>query len=159
MGFALRLSPWFSAFRAPAFLQLGPKRRFRRAERGNVAVEFAIIGPLLILILSGIITYGGYFLTAHTVQQMANDAARAAIAGLDDNERLQLAQQSVQQSMASQSFMRGDTPGVALAHNGDMMSVRITYDARDDVFWAFAALLPVPAPTIARSATIRVGGF
>ena len=133
-------------------------RRFG-VEDGSVAVEFAFIGPLLILVLSGIFTYGGYFLTAHTVQQIANDAARAAIAGLDDDERQQIASTSAAQDIATQTFMRGDLKAVTVTRAGDMVTVGVSYDAREDVYWAFAALLPVPSPLIARSATIRVGGY
>jgi Flp pilus assembly protein TadG len=136
-----------------------PRARRFGGEDGSVAVEFAFIGPLLILVLSGIFTYGGYFLTAHTVQQIANDAARAAIAGLDDDERQQIARTSAAQDIATQTFMRGDLKAVTVTRAGDMVTVGVSYDAREDVYWAFAALLPVPSPLIARSATIRVGGF
>lgn len=158
MGFALRLSPWFASFRPPAWFAPRPRRRFA-GEDGSVAVEFAIVGPMLILVLTGIFTYGGYFLTAHTIQQIANDAARAAIAGLDDDERQQIARTSVAQDVASQSYMRGDVRDVVVTRTGEMMTVSVNYDAREDVYWAFAALLPVPSPVIARTATIRLGGY
>jgi Flp pilus assembly protein TadG len=144
--------------RAPSWIAPPRARRFG-VEDGSVAVEFAFIGPLLILVLSGIFTYGGYFLTAHTVQQIANDAARAAIAGLDDDERQQIASTSAAQDIATQTFMRGDLKAVTVTRAGDMVTVGVSYDAREDVYWAFAALLPVPSPLIARSATIRVGGY
>ena len=35
----------------------------------------------LILLLSGIWAYGCWFMTAHSLQQAANDAARASVAG------------------------------------------------------------------------------
>jgi len=154
MAFALRLSSRFFAWRA--------RRRpsdFVRARAGSAAVEFAIVGPVLILLMSGIFTYGGYFLTAHTVQQLANDAARAAIAGLDDEERTSLARDTARAGLSGQDFMRGGLMNVAVAHNGAMMSVRVTYDASDDLYWSFAALLPVPSPHISRTATIRLGGY
>ncbi len=148
MGFSLRLSRRFIARRAA----------FAAARRGGAAVEFAIIGPVLLLLLSGVITYGGYFLTAHTVQQLSNDAARAAIAGLDDDERLMLARDAVRNGIANQAFMRGESQ-VELHRDGSMMRVRVSYDASEDVYWAFEALLPVPRPEISRAATIRLGGL
>ncbi|HSI16265.1 MAG TPA: TadE family protein, partial [Sphingomonas sp.] len=45
--------------------------------RGVAVVEMAIVLPVLLVILMGIVTYGSWFLTAHSVQQVANDAARA----------------------------------------------------------------------------------
>ena len=154
MGFTLSLSRGFQA------LPFGWRpKAFVRSKRANAAVEFAIVGPLLLLVLTGIFTYGGYFLTAHTVQQLANDAARSAIAGLDDDERLSLARSTAERGIADQGFMRGDLQSVTLSHDGEMMTVQVTYDASEDVYWAFAAMLPVPRPQISRRATIRVGGY
>lgn len=122
-------------------------------------MEFAIVGPILLVIMSGIFTYGGYFLTAHTVQQIANDAARAAIAGLDDEERLSLARQATQAGLRDQTYMRGAVSDVALSRIESSLSIRVTYDASEDIYWAFQALLPVPSPAISRTATIRMGGL
>lgn len=158
MGFALKLSPWFRAMRLPRFDGSKPKR-FGLSERASAAVEFAIVGPVLILLMMGIFTYGGYFLTAHTVQQIANDAARAAIAGLDDEERLSLARQATQAGLRDQTYMRGAVSDVALSRIESSLSIRVTYDASEDIYWAFQALLPVPSPAISRTATIRMGGL
>ncbi len=147
MGFSLRLSRGFVA-----------RHGFIAAKRGTAAVEFALVGPVLLLLMSGIFTYGGYFLTAHTVQQISNDAARAAIAGLSDDERLTLAQDTVRVGMADQSHMRGESQ-VNVQRDGSMLRVRVTYDAREDIYWAFEGLLPVPRPEISRVATIRLGGL
>ncbi|MEZ5958912.1 MAG: TadE/TadG family type IV pilus assembly protein [Hyphomonadaceae bacterium] len=122
-------------------------------------MEFAIVGPILFLLLTGIFTYGGYFLTAHTVQQLANDAARASIAGLDDEERLSLAREAMQAGIANQTFMRGELSRIDLSRQGSAISVAVTYDASEDVYWAFQTLIPAPSSTISRSATIRMGGF
>ena len=56
-------------------------RRLGRDRSGATAVEFAFLAPVLIFILMGITGYGGYFWISHSVQQLANDAARAAIPG------------------------------------------------------------------------------
>jgi Flp pilus assembly protein TadG len=158
MAFALRLSPFFKALALPRF-DGSPARRFRAARAGTAAVEFAIVGPVLILLMLGMVTYGGYFLTAHTVQQLANDAARAAIAGLDDDERLMLARESASASLASQAFMRGQLSRLEVNRSGATMAVSVTYDAREDVYWSFDSLVPVPSPDISRTATIRLGGL
>lgn len=135
------------------------KRRRFGDRAGSAAVEFAIVGPILFLLLTGIFTYGGYFLTAHTVQQLANDAARASIAGLDDDERLTLAREAMQAGIANQSFMRGQLSRIDLSRQGTAISVAVTYDASEDVYWAFQSLIPAPPSSISRNATIRLGGF
>lgn len=157
MGFALKLSRGFKAFRLPAFYASKPRRFSDRS--GGAAVEFAIIGPVLFLLMTGVFTYGGYFLTAHTIQQLANDAARASIAGLDDEERLALARDAMQAGIANQSFMRGELSRLELTRQGAAISLAVTYDAGEDVYWAFQTLIPAPPSTISRNATILMGGF
>ncbi len=51
----------------------------RKAEDGAAAVEFAIVSPVFLLIVVGILAYGLYFGAANSVQQLAADAARAAM--------------------------------------------------------------------------------
>lgn len=158
VGFSLRLSRGFRALRLWSFDETACDRA-RRNERGSAAVEFAIIGPVLILMMLGIFTYGGYFLTAHTIQQITNDAARAAIAGLDDAERAQLARDAFTAGLLQQDFLRGEVNAFDVATRDGLLSVRVTYDASEDVYWSFESLLPVPTPTITRAASIRLGGM
>jgi Flp pilus assembly protein TadG len=47
--------------------------------RGTAIIEMALLLPLFLMLLLGILIYGQYFLLAHSVQQAANDGARAAI--------------------------------------------------------------------------------
>ena len=51
----------------------------RRADRGAAAVEFALVVPILIMLLFGIIDYGLYFANALGVRSGASDAARQII--------------------------------------------------------------------------------
>ncbi len=159
MAFSLRLGRGFRSWTGAPWLNLG-RRAPRRLDRsGAAAVEFAIVGPMLILVLMGVFTYGGYFFTAHTIQQLTNDAARAAIAGLDDDERRTLAQQSLRASIAAQGALRGDLADVTVTRSGQMLTVAVTYDAGDDLYWAFQSLVPAPASRISRRASIQLGGF
>lgn len=146
MAFQLSIAPQFKARRI-------------RDDAGSAAVEFALIGPVLILMLMGIFTYGGYFLTAQTVQQFANDAARAAIAGLDDDERLAIAEQSLRAALSTQSHMRGDLAGIDVRRDGEVLAVDVTYDASEEIYWAVQTLVPTPSPIIRRTAAIRLGGL
>lgn len=142
-------------------LKLAPQFRARRkgSTSGSAAVEFAIVGPVLLLMLMGIFTYGGYFLTAQTVQQFANDAARAAIAGLDDEERLAIAERTLRAALATQSHMRGELANVTMQRTGEVLAVNVTYDASEEIYWAVQTLVPTPSPVIRRTAAIRLGGL
>jgi Flp pilus assembly protein TadG len=51
---------------------------FRRDERGTALVEFALIAPLLFLLLFGIIDFGRAFDYYNQVTQLAGQGARAA---------------------------------------------------------------------------------
>lgn len=146
MAFSLRLARQFRA-------------RRKQNSSGSAAVEFALVGPLLLLMLMGIFTYGGYFLTAQTVQQFANDAARAALAGLDDDERRSLAEQAMRAALTTQPHMRGDLAAVAIRRNGEVLAVDVTYDASEEIYWAVQTLVPTPSPLIRRTAAIRLGGL
>lgn len=128
-------------------------------ERGVAAIEFAIVLPFLLVVLIGIVCYGGYFWTAHAVQQMANDGARAAVAGLDDAERRSLAEASLQGAMTEYVYLAGSAAQVSVDSQGQRIAVRVAYDASDSVFWAMNEFVPMPSPTIRRQAVVRVGGY
>lgn len=59
-------------------------RRRRIAERGAAAVEFAIVLPVLLLILVGVIDWGRYFFLEHVVVNCAREAARAGSVATPD---------------------------------------------------------------------------
>jgi len=49
--------------------------RFRADAAGTSAVEFAMLAPIFVLLLPGMVAYGIYFGASHSVQQIAADAA------------------------------------------------------------------------------------
>ena len=133
--------------------------RLQRARDGVAAVEFAIIAPLLAVLLMGIVAYGGYFWIAHTVQQLANDSARAAIAGLTDEEREALARAWVEREADDLAPLTRAQTLVRVGRTGAALTVAVDYDASGSVFWALSVLIPMPPETVSRAATIRVGGL
>ena len=76
-------------------------RSLLRDPSGSAMVEAAFAVPLMVILLLGILAYGSWFMTAHSLQQAANDAARASVAGLDSAERRMLVEQSVAASRAA----------------------------------------------------------
>ncbi|WP_232547056.1 TadE/TadG family type IV pilus assembly protein [Propioniciclava soli] len=55
-----------------------PQRETRRGERGAASVEFVVIVPALLLIISLVLAGGRLALARSAVQQMADSAARSA---------------------------------------------------------------------------------
>lgn len=60
------------------------REQLQRNQRGVSVVEFALLAPIFITLLFGMLAYGQYFYLSRSVQQIANNAARAMIAGADD---------------------------------------------------------------------------
>ncbi|MDQ6522416.1 TadE/TadG family type IV pilus assembly protein [Nocardioides sp. LHD-245] len=53
----------------------------RRAERGAAAVEFALVGTLLVVLVFGILQYGLYFNDSLNAHQGVRETARMAVVG------------------------------------------------------------------------------
>ena len=53
----------------------------RKREDGAAAVEFALVVPIFVAIVFGIIQYGFYFWTAETANSAAREAARRVVVG------------------------------------------------------------------------------
>lgn len=132
--------------------------RAARPREGVAAIEFAIVFPLLLFVLVGMIVYGSWFWLAHSVQSLAYESARASLGGLDAAERRQLAMDFVQ--------LRGPEIGVPVAHssvsvNSDaqVVTVQIDYDISRHPIMALRGLTISPPTTISRSAVVRLGGY
>ena len=130
-----------------------------RDRRGSMAVEFAIVGPVLTLMLIGVMAYGGVFWTSHSLQQLANDMARSTVGGLSSSERLNLALATFQSESPSYPDLDHGalTPGVQ--DDGQAVTARVTFDGTHSVFWAFRGIIPMPPPMMAREATVKLGGY
>lgn len=130
-----------------------------RDERGSAAVEFALVGPLLILLLIGMVVYGGWFWLAQSVQSLASEAARASIAGLDAAERTRLAQSYVQGHADDLAGLNPARARLTIQSDAESIQVRILYDAHDHPVMSLAGLIPSPPSTIERTAVVRIGGY
>lgn len=136
-------------------------KHYARRDDGASAVEFAIISPLFILVLVGILAYGLYFGAAHSVQQLAADAARASVGGLSPAERQAIALAQVDAGAESYPLLRRDMLTVTADPGADpnLFEVHVIYDATHLGIWGLSGLIPLPSPVIERSAAIRRGGY
>jgi Flp pilus assembly protein TadG len=131
----------------------------RRGSGGNAAIEFAIIAPVLMVFLMGIVCYGGYFWMAHSLQQLTNDAARSAVAGLTSAERLSLAQATFNTEISDYTTLNPSLATVNYQGTDQTFTISVSYDASSTPFWVASQLLPMPSTTIVRSAAIKLGGY
>lgn len=136
--------------------------RFRHETSGTTAIEFAMLAPLFILLLLGMVAYGIYFGASHSVQQIAADAARTAISGLDQEERQSLVDGFVHRNAGGYPFIDLQSLTVSArdsSADASQFVVSVRYDARSLPIWNLLGDLPLPAMVIARQSTIRVGGL
>lgn len=131
-------------------------------QNGTVALEFAILTPVFLLMLTGMLAYGIYFGAAHALGQLAADAARTAIAGQDERERNALVAAFIGQNAGAYllldprklSYEIGDNP-----RDPNQYVVQLRYDATELPIWNLYPPLPLPSTQIVNGATIRRGGI
>jgi Flp pilus assembly protein TadG len=136
--------------------------RATRSDSGAAALEFAILAPVFLLFATGMLAYGIYFGAAHSLQQLAADAARTSIAGLTDSERASLVATFLDDNAAGYPPLDpqalnsevGPEPGDA-----DEYRVTLSYNASNLPIWDLYPPLPLPSRTITYSSVIRLGGL
>jgi Flp pilus assembly protein TadG len=136
--------------------------QFKSEESGVTAVEFALVAPVFIVMLLGMMFYGMYFAAAHSVQELAADAARASVAGLDTAERQKIVATYVAESSDNYTMLReAKVVATGNPHPGDPLRFNVTVQvaASNLPVGPLNKIFPVPSSTIARTAVVRVGGF
>jgi Flp pilus assembly protein TadG len=135
---------------------------FWHDRRAAIAVEFAFVAPVLLMMLFGIVGYGHVFGVYHGVQQIAAEAARASIAGLDDAERERLARAFVARHASSYPFLDPSKLTVRTTVTGapaPSFEVAVRYDFSDSAFNRLGSLVSLPLPVVERRAVVQRGGY
>ena len=135
---------------------------FWRARGGGAAVEFAILAPVYMLMLAGMLAYGLYFGAAHSLQQLAADAARIAISGLDETERNVLVGRYL--DLHAHEYLLIERRHLTYAIGDDPVDptqyrVLLRYDAVELPIWNLYPPLPTAGRYLSHGATIREGGL
>jgi Flp pilus assembly protein TadG len=109
-------------------------RRLRRNERGTALVEFALIAPLLFLLLFGIIDFGRALDYYNQVTQLAGQGARAAAVnrnpdGTPITSGTSLQSQLVSTYTAQPELKNGETVCITKVPTnvGDPVQVKVSY--------------------------------
>lgn len=134
--------------------------RLCKLNSGSTAVEFAVVSPVLFLVILGILAFGYVIGIQHGVQQLASEAARASVSGLSNAERAQIARAFIDQNVEAYPLLRPARLTVEAAPGASAASfaVSLTYDLSDLPFyrWNIPAL---PGPLVQRRAVVLRGGY
>ena len=133
----------------------------RRGSKAVAALEFALVAPILLLMMLGMICFGFYFLYLHEVQELTASAARASVAGLSATERDTLARQYVATALANSNLLSAPDLTVATATSGTpatLYAVTITYNLKDTPVPLLAKFASVSLGNITRTSTVAFGG-
>ena len=136
-------------------------KTFSRCTRGASAVEFALMVPLFLTIIFGIVVFGSYLTMVHGVQQLAAEAARSSVAGMTDGERNSLATNYVTANASTYPLLNASSLSVnaaASASDANVYVVTVNYNASGSLLFSLP-FVPSPPSTIVRSAAIPYGGF
>ncbi|WP_458757999.1 TadE/TadG family type IV pilus assembly protein [Afipia sp. TerB] len=137
-------------------------RRFRHADGGASAVEFALIVPVFLAIVFGIVMFGSYLAVVHGVQQLAAEAARSSVAGLSESERSALANNYVTANAASYILIDPShltVDAATSASDANVFTVTVRYDASGMFIYSLPSFVPSPPKTVVRAAAIPRGGY
>ena len=128
-----------------------------RRERGAAAVELAIVLPLLLLLVGGIIDFGRLMFAEVMVTNAAREGARSLVVGLTPAQ----ATTSARLSMPNfAGVVNGGTPATvnpgAACSAGANATVTVSADNFD---WLLLdALAPIASPDPSSTAVMRCGG-
>lgn len=126
-----------------------------RSEGGAAMIEMALVLPLFIALLMGILVYGQYFLLAHSVQQAANDGARAAIVGLDAADRRAIATRAIDRSLRGTGRITLNARTVTVSETTEAITVGVAYTVPAGSFLR-TTIIPVPSNIIRANATFEL---
>lgn len=135
-------------------------KHFKACHRGSAAVEFALVAPIFLMIVLTTVAYGIYLTAAHSVQQLAADAARTAVAGVTPQERVRLVDGYLQRTTFNNYLLNRENMTIKVEvdpTNPDQFTVSLVYDASSLPVWDLYSFA-MPDKFIKRFATIRIGG-
>jgi len=136
-----------------------PLGRFIGARDGNAATEFAFVAPATILLFIGIVAFSMLLSTYSALQQIAAEAARAALPGQTAAQQTQFATQYVNGVLSNYAFIDPSKLTVSTTSTSTTFQVSLSYDASASFFSNFSKSVVSTPLVITRSATVQLSGF
>ena len=106
-----------------------PNRLQRRARRGAALVEFAVVAPILMLILLGTIEFGRVMLLKNSVTAAAREAAREATLPSSTEQTVTDAATNYTDQVSPETATVSISPLLISVEAGDMITVTVTIPA------------------------------
>ena len=132
--------------------------RFGSARDGVAAIEFAIVANVFILLLTGLSGFGIYLSASHSLQQLAAEAARSAVAGITHAEQESLARSHITTKADDHPFLKAEHLGASVTRpRGPVITVTVSYDTRHLPVLDMLSGLTLPHGTMTASSSVRVG--
>jgi Flp pilus assembly protein TadG len=137
------------------------RNRRKTHDRGAVAVEFALVAPILLLLVFGIIQYGLYFWAAQGGASAAREAARRAAVGdmtscadfrTHVRDRIDDLGSGGGAATVTRTYANGPGNTAAAVEVGDVVTVRVTFNTID----LQIPLLPFGDGSVTQEAESRV---
>lgn len=105
------------------------KNIFLRKEKGQSLVEFAMILPILLLLLFGIMEFGRVFSTGLIMNHVAREGVRRGVTGASDSEIVQIIENS-SPTLDPARLAININPEQALRIRGQELTVQVSYPVR-----------------------------
>lgn len=140
------------------------------SDTGVVALEFALIVPLFLLLIFATMVFALYFATFVAVIHSANEGARASIGGISDTERGQLAAARIQLIFSSYSPLLNPAHAIVTTSGtaGATFKVTVKYPISEfapnfapyyALFASVSGRQAVRPTTVGYSVTVANGGY
>ncbi len=114
-----------------------------QARRGNAAVEFALVLPLLLTLLLGMIDYGYVYFTQLTLTNAAREGARVGVTRINQEDVEPAVRTAVLNYIRAAHLREANaTIGFQFLPDGSDFMVRVTIDFRTEPPANFISFLP-----------------
>jgi Flp pilus assembly protein TadG len=133
-----------------------------RETRAVAALEFAMVAPVLLLMVMGMMCFGFYYTYLHELQELASSAARASVAGLNEAERDTLAKAYVANAVVNSELLSASDLTVSTGTSGTpaaFYEVTLAYNMKDTPLPLMAGFVHLNAANISRTSTIQFGYY
>lgn len=125
-----------------------------KSEKGQAAVELALVIPLLLFLICGIVDFGRILYTANTLNMVSQESVR--LAGLGESDSV-VKQYAIDNALVNPKLTTSDiiiNPIDSTRKSGDYVSVTINYSV-NYITPLLDKILPSPY-TLINNSTIRV---